>query len=109
VPRTEIAVIVVNGNPAQFGHQVRDGDQMSVCSVFGAPDLSPLVRLDPPPLQDLRLVPDVHFGRLAQSLWFLGFDCVWRNVITTASQSSTPTEPIGRSPNRSTKSRQYDL
>jgi len=28
---------------------------------------------------------------------------------TTASQSSTPTESIGRSPSRSIKSRQYDL
>ena len=82
VPHTEIAVIVVNGKSVKFGHQVRDGDQMSEYQVFEVPDVSPLVRLDTPPLREVRFVLDVHLGRLARSLRLLGFDCIWRNDIT---------------------------
>ena len=82
VPHTEIAVIVVNGESVDFGHQVRDGDQMSVYPGSEALDVSPVVRLDPPPLREPRFALDVHLGRLARSLRLLGFDCVWRNDAT---------------------------
>jgi uncharacterized protein with PIN domain/sulfur carrier protein ThiS len=82
VPHTEIAVIVVNGESVDFAHQVRNGDRMSVYPAFEAVAVSPLVRLDPPPLREPRFVLDVHLGRLARTLRLLGFDCVWRNDIT---------------------------
>ncbi len=82
VPHTEIAAIVVNGESVDFAYQVRDGDRMSVYPELEARAVSPLVRLDPPPLREPRFVLDVHLGRLARALRLLGFDCVWRNDIT---------------------------
>jgi len=82
VPHTEIAAIVVNGESVDFAYQVRDGDRMSVYPAFEVVAVSPLVRLDPPPLREPRFVLDVHLGRLARTLRLLGFDCVWRNDIT---------------------------
>jgi uncharacterized protein with PIN domain/sulfur carrier protein ThiS len=82
VPHTEIAAIVVNGESVDFARQVCDGDRMDVYPVFEAPAAPPLVRLDPPPLQEPRFVLDVHLGRLTRTLRLLGFDCVWRNDFT---------------------------
>ncbi len=79
VPHTEIDVILVNGESVDFGHQVVNGDHVSVYPVFEAFDVSPLVRLRPGPLREPRFVLDVHLGRLARTLRLLGFDCVWRN------------------------------
>jgi len=82
VPHTEIDVILVNGESVDFGHQVGDGDRVSVYPVFEALDMSPLVRLRPRPLREPRFVLDVHLGRLARNLRLLGFDSVWRNDLT---------------------------
>jgi len=82
VPHTQIDVVLVNGESVDFGHQVRDGDSVSVYPVFETLDVSPLVRLRPRPLREPRFVLDVHLGRLARTLRLLGFDCVWRNDIT---------------------------
>jgi uncharacterized protein with PIN domain/sulfur carrier protein ThiS len=82
VPHTEIDVILVNGESVGFGHQVGDGDRVSVYPVFEALDVSPLVRLRPRPLREPRFVLDVHLGRLARILRLLGFDAVWRNDLT---------------------------
>ena len=82
VPHTEIDVILVNGESVDFGHQVRDGDRVSVYPMFEALDVSPLVRLRPKPLREPRFVLDVHLGRLARTLRLLGFDSMWRNDIS---------------------------
>lgn len=82
VPHTEIDVVLVNGESVAFGHQVADGDVLSVYPVFEALDVSPVVRLRPRPLREPRFVLDVHLGRLARVLRLLGFDAVWRNDIT---------------------------
>ncbi len=82
VPHTEIDVILVNGESVDFGYQVGEGDRVSVYPVFEALDVSPLVRLRPRPLREVRFVLDVHLGRLARTLRLLGFDSVWRNDAT---------------------------
>jgi len=82
VPHTEIDVILVNGESVDFGHQVGQGDRVSVYPVFEALDVSPLVRLRPRPLREARFVLDVHLGRLARTLRLLGFDSLWRNDAT---------------------------
>jgi uncharacterized protein with PIN domain/sulfur carrier protein ThiS len=81
-PHTEVDVILVNGESVGFGHQVADGDRVSVYPVFEAFDVSPLVRLRPGPLREPRFVLDVHLGRLARALRLLGFDALWRNDTT---------------------------
>lgn len=75
-------MIVVNRESVNFAYQLRDGDRVSVYPVSEALAVSPLVRLDPPPLREPRFVLDVHLGRLARILRLLGFDCIWRNDLT---------------------------
>jgi len=81
VPHTEIGAIVVSGVSVDFGHRVEAGDRIRVYPVSEAPDVSPLVRLDPPPPLPPRFALDVHLGRLARSLRLLGFDCTWANDV----------------------------
>lgn len=81
-PHTEIDVILVNGESVDFGHQLGDGDCVSVYPVFESFDVSPLVRLRPRPLREPRFVLDIHLGRLARLLRLLGFDSLWRNDLT---------------------------
>ena len=89
VPHTEIAAIVVNGVSVDFEHQVGAGDRIRVYPVSEAPDVSPLVRLDPPPPRPPRFALDVHLGRLARSLRFLGFDCIWANDVADDELAAT--------------------
>jgi uncharacterized protein with PIN domain len=78
VPHTEVEVILANGQSVDFGYQVVDGDRISVYPVFESFDVSPLVRVRPQPLREVRFVLDVHLGRLARRLRLLGFDCHYR-------------------------------
>lgn len=82
VPHTEVEVILVDDESVDFGHQVHDGDRVSVYPVFDAPDASRVIRLRPPPLRQPRFVLDVHLGRLARYLRLLGFDTVWSRDAT---------------------------
>ncbi len=79
VPHTEVDLILVNGVSVDFSYQVQGGDQISVYPVFEAIDISPLVRVRPRPLREIRFVLDVHLGRLAIYLRMLGFDTLYQN------------------------------
>lgn len=82
VPHTEVEVILANGESVDFSYQVVDGDRISVYPVFESFDVSPLVRVRPEPLREIRFVLDGHLGRLARRLRLLGFDCAYRNDVT---------------------------
>lgn len=77
VPHTEIDLILVNGQSADFSYVVRDADRISVYPVFEALDIMPLVRLRPQPLREPRFVLDTHLGRLAAYLRMAGFDTLY--------------------------------
>lgn len=79
VPHTEVDLILANGDSVDFTYLVRDGDRISIYPVFEAIDITPLVRLRPRPLREIRFVLDVHLGRLAVYLRLLGFDTLYRN------------------------------
>jgi len=79
VPHTEVELILVNGESADFSRVVRDGDQVSVYPMFESVDITPALRVRPEPLRDPKFVLDVHLGRLAAYLRMLGFDTVYRN------------------------------
>jgi uncharacterized protein with PIN domain len=79
VPHTEVELIVVEGHPVDFSYIVQDGDHISVYPVFEAVDITPLVRLRPHPLREVRFVLDNHLGKLAAYLRLLGFDTLYRN------------------------------
>jgi hypothetical protein len=52
VPRSEVDLILVNGQSVDFACPVRDGDRVSVYPVFEAFDIAALTRLRPQPLRD---------------------------------------------------------
>jgi uncharacterized protein with PIN domain/sulfur carrier protein ThiS len=79
VPHTEVEVILVNGVSVPFDHPLRDGDRVSVFPVFETLEVTPRVRLRPPPPRPVRFALDVHLGRLARQLRLFGFDTAYRN------------------------------
>ena len=79
VPHTEVELVLANGEPVEFSYQVSDGDAISVYPVFESFDLSPVRRVRPEPLRDLKFVLDVHLGRLAAYMRMAGFDAAYRN------------------------------
>jgi uncharacterized protein with PIN domain len=79
VPHTEVDLILVNQISVDFSHIVQPGDRISVYPVFESFDISPITRLRPKPLRENRFVLDVHLGKLARYLRFLGFDTLYRN------------------------------
>ena len=78
VPHTEVDLILVDGSSVTFGHQLSEGERISVYPVFEALDISPVSRVRPRPLRTTRFVADVHLGRLARHLRILGFDTLYR-------------------------------
>ncbi|MGD9705753.1 MAG: Mut7-C RNAse domain-containing protein [Acidimicrobiia bacterium] len=74
VPHTEVDLILVNGEPADFRYRLVDGDRVSVYPAFEGIDISELPRLRPEPLDETRFVVDGHLGTLGRYLRLLGFD-----------------------------------
>jgi uncharacterized protein len=79
VPHTEIDLILADGESVDFSWILRDGARVSVYPVFESIDITPLARVRPAPLREVRFVLDVHLGRLARYLRMLGYDARWRN------------------------------
>jgi len=79
VPHTEVELILINGESAEFSRLVRNGDRVAVYPVFESFDVSGELRVRPQPLRDPRFVLDVHLGRLAGYLRMLGFDAAYSN------------------------------
>lgn len=78
VPHTEVDLVLVDGRSVAFGHQLSEGERISVYPVFEAFDIFPLSRVRPRPLRATRFVADVHIGRLARYLRILGFDTLYQ-------------------------------
>lgn len=79
VPHTEVDLILINGESADFSRRVQDGDRVSVYPVFESIDISPVLKIRPAPLREIRFVLDTHLGKLALYLRMLGFDALYRN------------------------------
>jgi uncharacterized protein len=77
VPHTEVDLILADGESVDFSWTLRDGARVSVYPVFESIDITPVLRVRPSPLREVRLVLDVHLGRLARYLRMLGFDALW--------------------------------
>jgi uncharacterized protein with PIN domain len=74
-----VDLILVNGQSVDFSYQLQEGDRVSVYPVFESVDITPLIRLRPAPLREVRFVLDTHLGRLAGYLRMLGFDTLYSN------------------------------
>jgi uncharacterized protein with PIN domain len=79
VPHTEVELILVNGEPANFSRQLEDGDRVAVYPRFEAMSITPLLRVRDMPLRATRFVADAHLGGLAHMLRMLGFDTLYDN------------------------------
>ncbi len=79
VPHTEVELILVDGEPVDFEHHLRDGERVAVYPVFESFDVAPVAKLRPAPLRQNRFVVDVNLGKLARWLRLLGFDTIYRN------------------------------
>ncbi|MEW6573765.1 MAG: Mut7-C RNAse domain-containing protein [Bacillota bacterium] len=82
VPHTEVDLILINGESVEFTRRVRDGDRVSVYPVFESIDVSPVVRVRPAPLREVRFVLDNHLGKLATYLRMLGFDALYSSGLS---------------------------
>lgn len=81
VPHPEVDLILVNSQSVGFDYHLQDGDRVSVYPVFESIDITPVGRLRPEPLRQVRFVLDTHLGRLAGYLRMLGFDTAYENDI----------------------------
>jgi hypothetical protein len=79
VPHTEIELILVNGESADFNRILQDGDRVAVYPKFEAMDVTPLLRVRDYPLRETRFVADSHLGGLAHMLRMMGFDTLYDN------------------------------
>lgn len=82
VPHTEVDMILANGHSVGFEYALQPGDRIAVYPVFEALDISPIIRLRPAPLREVRFVLDVHLGKLAKFLRLLGFDVGYQTGAT---------------------------
>jgi len=74
VPHTEVDLILVDGIPADFSHQVQDRERVAVYPAFMRLDLAGDTKVRPHPLEECRFVLDNHLGKLTRLLRLVGFD-----------------------------------
>ncbi len=94
VPHTEVELILVNGESADFNRILQDGDRVAVYPKFETMDIAPLLRVRDYPLRVTRFVADSHLGGLAHLLRMMGFDTLYDNhfhddeIVAIAEQDS---------------------
>ncbi len=74
VPHPEIDLILVNGEPAEFGRLLAPGDRVAAYPRFRRLDVSGISPTHVAPAVEPRFLLDGHLGRLARYLRLLGLD-----------------------------------
>jgi hypothetical protein len=74
VPRTDVELILINGDSAPFSHHLKEGDVVSIYPVFESLDVSTLICVREKPLRQTRFMAGQGLSRLAGYLRLLGFD-----------------------------------
>lgn len=80
VPHSQVDLIIVNGQTADFNSRLKNNDRVAVYPMFEAIDIAPINILRPKPLRKIKFIVDVHLGRLAKYLRMGGFDVVFENL-----------------------------
>lgn len=78
VPHPEVDLILVNGISEEFDYRVQEGDFISVYPAFELFNVNSLKRSGKS-LRKTKFILDVHLGKLARYLRFLGFDSLYQN------------------------------
>jgi uncharacterized protein len=84
VPHTEVELIIVNGESADFSQVIHDRDRIGVYPTFESVDITPELRVRSQALRDPKFVLDVHLGKLGAYLRMLGFDALYRSCHSDA-------------------------
>ena len=79
VPHPEIDLILIDGYSVDFSYLLQENDRVSVYSKAAAKPANVLSKVRPLELESYAFVLDVHLGKLARYLRFLGFDTLYRN------------------------------
>lgn len=79
VPHVEVALVLVDGEPARFDYLVQAPVRVSAYPAFHSIALGSAANLQPASPSEYRFVADAHLGKLAFNLRLLGFDTVYRN------------------------------
>jgi uncharacterized protein with PIN domain len=74
IPHTEVEIIIAGGESVGFDYRLKKEDRIAVYPVFESVDISPLLRLRPSPLRNIRFIVDQNLSKLARWLRLLGFD-----------------------------------
>ncbi len=77
VPRTEVDLILINGESVDFSFSLEGGERISVYPVFESLDIRSIRKLGPESLRHLKFVADVHLGKLVKYLRLFGFDTLY--------------------------------
>ncbi|HEY1042392.1 MAG TPA: Mut7-C RNAse domain-containing protein [Telluria sp.] len=77
VPHTEVALLLVNGEPAPLGRLLAEGDRVAAFPAFVLLDAAPSGA-------PARFVADAHLGGLARMLRMAGFDTLYDNAYDDA-------------------------
>ena len=78
-PHTEVALILINGEPVGLDRQLEPADRVSVFPIFERFQLDPSIYLVPEPLEQPLFIADIHLGQLSRYLRMVGFSCLYRN------------------------------
>ena len=84
VPHVEIGLVLVDGEPAGFGHRLQGGERVAVYPRFAHGGLVPDGAVGPAGLDPARFALDGHLGTLARRMRLLGLDTWYRNEIDDA-------------------------
>ena len=79
IPHPEVDLILVNACSVGFDYLLQPGDAIAVYPQQASTDAGVLSKVRPQPLEVVTFVLDVHLGKLATYLRFLGFDTLYRN------------------------------
>lgn len=84
VPHTEIALVLVDGEPAALDQPIEDGVRIAVYPKFESLDVSTITRVPQPDPGMPSFTADAHLGALARLLRMAGFDTLYDNAIQDA-------------------------
>jgi uncharacterized protein with PIN domain/sulfur carrier protein ThiS len=97
VPHTEVAKVLVNGEPGDLAQRLRDGDRISVYPHFRAPAFAACANAGdttPASSAPASFIADAHLGQLARQLRMLGFDVLFRNSYSDAEVATIAREQM---------------
>ena len=85
IPSDLIDLVLVNSNPVGLSYHLEENDRVAFYPVFENFDISSVTKIRDHPLRQLKLILEVHLGKLAHYLRMFGFDTLYQNNWTKES------------------------